>query len=417
MHQLVGQAARGREEQQAFGVDVEPADRLPLALLQARQAAEHGRPVLRIVVRDDLAGRLVVRDDPRRRRHDAQAHRLAVDLDAVAERDALAGVRRLAVDGDPAVLDRVLHVAARADARLRQHLVQLGRVGLGREDALARGLFALGFLGDLGVELAGHHLREHLGRLDRNGRLEMTRQRAFEIGRQRQRPGEAAIVALAAITAIAAAAVAPVAASAALAGGCRAALLAAAARFAAVVAVAAIVASGRRRASVAEARAPASSWPLRSPPDLSPDGCPDPSPGAVATLACAGAAPASAGAIGLRRRRGAAVAPSAGGEAPSASAAGATGNEGSAGAFMRAVPGHLRRQGDGRPGVRARHRPSASANERVACDSPSGKAAACAIGSPSAPSSVGSCSSVARPRSSRNWRVVASSAGRPGASR
>ena len=63
MHQLVGQLARVREQQQAFGVDVEPADRLPLALLQARQAAEHGRPVLRIVVRDDLAGRLVVRDD------------------------------------------------------------------------------------------------------------------------------------------------------------------------------------------------------------------------------------------------------------------------------------------------------------------------------------------------------------------
>ena len=50
MHQLVRQVARVREQQQALGVDVEATDRLPLALLQARQAAEHGRTLLRIVV-------------------------------------------------------------------------------------------------------------------------------------------------------------------------------------------------------------------------------------------------------------------------------------------------------------------------------------------------------------------------------
>ena len=66
------------------------------------------------------------------------AHRLAGDLHLVAERDALADVRRLAVDGDAAVEDQVFHVAPRADARLRQHLVQLRRIGLGRQHALRR---------------------------------------------------------------------------------------------------------------------------------------------------------------------------------------------------------------------------------------------------------------------------------------
>ena len=100
VHQLVGQLARAGEQQQAFGIQVEPADRLPLALLQARELAEHGRAVLRIVVRDDLADRLVIGDDTRRRRRDAVANRLAVDLDLVAELDALADVGRLVVDRD-----------------------------------------------------------------------------------------------------------------------------------------------------------------------------------------------------------------------------------------------------------------------------------------------------------------------------
>jgi hypothetical protein len=85
VHQLVGQFARVGEQQQAFGVDVQPADRLPLAVRQPRQAAEHRGPVLRVVVRDDLAHRLVVGHDARRRRRDAHLDRLAVDADAVAE--------------------------------------------------------------------------------------------------------------------------------------------------------------------------------------------------------------------------------------------------------------------------------------------------------------------------------------------
>src|SRR5256885_12174807 len=71
-------------------------------MLQARQLAEHRGTVLRIVMRDDLAHGLVIGDDTRRRRVDAKADGLAIDLDLVAELDALAHMGRLVVDRDAA---------------------------------------------------------------------------------------------------------------------------------------------------------------------------------------------------------------------------------------------------------------------------------------------------------------------------
>ena len=85
VHQLVGQFTRVGEQQQAFGVDVEPTDRLPLAVGQPRQPAVDRRAVLRVVVGDDLADRLVVGDDARRRWRDAHLDQLAGDADAVAK--------------------------------------------------------------------------------------------------------------------------------------------------------------------------------------------------------------------------------------------------------------------------------------------------------------------------------------------
>ena len=170
VHQLVGQFAGVGEQQQALGVQVEPTDRLPLALLQSRQPAEHRRPVLGVVVGDDFSGRLVVGNDARRRGHDAHAHRLAVDLDLVAEGNALAGVRRLSVDRHQAVGDPLLHVAPRTHAGLCQHLVQLRRIGLGSQHALGRAGWRFGDgLLDF-IELAGQDLGEHLaGLLRRHG--------------------------------------------------------------------------------------------------------------------------------------------------------------------------------------------------------------------------------------------------------
>ncbi|MGZ5217549.1 MAG: hypothetical protein ACXWKD_15770, partial [Caldimonas sp.] len=92
----------------------------------------------------------------------------------------------LAVDGDAAFDDQVFHVAARADTGLGQHLVQLGRIGFGREHALAGRLFAFDRLDrfDLGVELARQQLGEDFAGLGNDRRLQVTRQRAFKICRQ-----------------------------------------------------------------------------------------------------------------------------------------------------------------------------------------------------------------------------------------
>ena len=178
VHQLVRQFAGIGEQQQAFGVQVEPAHRLPLALLKPRQATEHGRPVLRVVMGDDFTGGLVVGDDARRRRHDAHAHRLAVDLDLVAERDALAGVRRLAVDRDLAVGNPLLHVTPRSDPCLRQHLVQFRRFGFGCKHPLGRCRRLQHRLVFNHIELTGQDLGENLTRFLRRNGGRLVRQRS-----------------------------------------------------------------------------------------------------------------------------------------------------------------------------------------------------------------------------------------------
>jgi hypothetical protein len=137
VHEPVGQVAGVGEEQQPLGVDVQPADRLPLALGQARQAPEDRGPGLRVVVGHDLPGGLVVGQHARRQGADAHLHGLAVDRHAVAEGNALAGVGRVAVHRHPAVHDHLLQVTPGAQPGLRQHLVQLGRIGLGGQHAPA----------------------------------------------------------------------------------------------------------------------------------------------------------------------------------------------------------------------------------------------------------------------------------------
>ena len=161
VHQLVGQLAGAGQQQQAFGVQVEPADRLPLALVELGQTPEHRRAVLRVVVRDDLAGGLVVRDDAGRRRVNTNPDRLAVDLDVVAELDSLTDVRRLGIDRNPTFENQLLHLQARAQAGLRQHLVQFRALRLRRQDTFGQ---LDGRIGLVSVELAGHHVFELIHR-------------------------------------------------------------------------------------------------------------------------------------------------------------------------------------------------------------------------------------------------------------
>ena len=138
MHQPVGQLARAGEQQQAFGVQVQPPDRLPLAILQAWKAAKHRRAVLRVVMGDHFAHRLVVGNHARGRRVDAEADRFAVDLDLVTKLHTLANVGGLVVDRNTPFQNQLLHLEPRPQTRLRQHLVQLGRLDLGLQHTFGR---------------------------------------------------------------------------------------------------------------------------------------------------------------------------------------------------------------------------------------------------------------------------------------
>ncbi len=67
---------------------------------------------------------------------------LAVHADLVRRQDALADMGRQAVDRNAALQDQFFHLAARAQPALGQHLVQLGRVVVGRQLAHRLGLGA-----------------------------------------------------------------------------------------------------------------------------------------------------------------------------------------------------------------------------------------------------------------------------------
>src|SRR5262249_330219 len=99
------------EQQQALGVDVEPAD-ADEARQGLGQGAENGRPAARIRVAGQEAARLVVEEEPRAL---AAGQRPAVDGDAIRGGDV---ARRrgddLAVDGDASGRNPALGFAARA---------------------------------------------------------------------------------------------------------------------------------------------------------------------------------------------------------------------------------------------------------------------------------------------------------------
>jgi hypothetical protein len=73
---------------------------------------------------------------------DAALHQLAVDAHGVGRQDALADVGRLAVHRHAAGDDQLFHVAARTEAGLGQHLVQLRRIVVGGQVAARLGALA-----------------------------------------------------------------------------------------------------------------------------------------------------------------------------------------------------------------------------------------------------------------------------------
>ena len=138
VHQVIGQLTRVGEQQQPLGIQVQPADRLPLSQVQFWQAPEHGRPVLRVIVRHHFTHGLVISDHAGGRGLDPEADGLAIDLDLVAKLNALTNVGRLVVHRDAPLHDELLHLKARSQASLRQHFMQFGGFGHGSQHALAQ---------------------------------------------------------------------------------------------------------------------------------------------------------------------------------------------------------------------------------------------------------------------------------------
>ncbi len=139
MHETVCQLAAAGEDQQSFGVEIEPPDVDPAPAADARQLIEHAGPAFRIVTGDDLPFLLVVDHHSRGARGEFQVDRLAVHPHAILRADALPDMGRLAIDAHPSGDDPVLQLAPRAEAGLGQHFVQLLRLGL---DDMAHGLAA-----------------------------------------------------------------------------------------------------------------------------------------------------------------------------------------------------------------------------------------------------------------------------------
>src|SRR5689334_24466790 len=112
MHQPIAELTGGREDQQARRVVVEPADREPLAAPHWRQFGKHARPALRIIVTDDLALGLVVRDDAYLARAVTHSHLPAPDANHIARLHPHADLRELTVDLHFPRADLLFHLAA-----------------------------------------------------------------------------------------------------------------------------------------------------------------------------------------------------------------------------------------------------------------------------------------------------------------
>jgi len=130
MHKAIGDVARGSEDQQPFGIEVEPANGHPARALEARQTMEDRGPLVGIFAGGDLARGLMVEQHPRGKGLDLARQHPTVDADLIARADALPDVGRQSVDRDSSCENQFLHVAPRAYAGIGKNLLQLQPGGL-----------------------------------------------------------------------------------------------------------------------------------------------------------------------------------------------------------------------------------------------------------------------------------------------
>jgi hypothetical protein len=98
MEQAIRKVARSCQNQQAFGIEIKPADGEPLANLQMRKSGKYIGTTTWIIMTDDFTSGFVIKNHARRFTSIGTCDGLAIHTHSVIFTDTLSDMRRLAID-------------------------------------------------------------------------------------------------------------------------------------------------------------------------------------------------------------------------------------------------------------------------------------------------------------------------------
>src|SRR5690606_9701381 len=126
VHETIGYVAGGRQDEQPFSIEVETPYRQPLAHLEFGQTSKDICTAIGVIVADNLASRLMVKNNPRRFLAIGTGNQPPVYPNLVVFPNPLPNMGRLTVDRDTPRNDELFHFPPGTDTRFGQHLVQFG---------------------------------------------------------------------------------------------------------------------------------------------------------------------------------------------------------------------------------------------------------------------------------------------------
>src|SRR5260363_372805 len=130
MCEAIRSLAGACQQQQTLRIEIKPANEKPFTRFQWRERVKYRWAMLRVRMSDNFSARLVVEQDARQAGGILARKQLSVNADLIRRHDALANMRRFAIDRDAARHNPLFHFAPRTNACLSKHLVQFGRIVL-----------------------------------------------------------------------------------------------------------------------------------------------------------------------------------------------------------------------------------------------------------------------------------------------
>src|SRR5690606_17411236 len=118
MHEPVSQIARRGQNQQALGIEIEAPYRQPLTDSHFGQAGTNRRTPRRVVVADDFASWLVIKNNAWRLGGIGARDGATIDTHLIVRPNALANMRRLAIDGHSPGNNQLFHFASRTNTSI-----------------------------------------------------------------------------------------------------------------------------------------------------------------------------------------------------------------------------------------------------------------------------------------------------------